>query len=477
MNEHLRINKAGIDLIKTAEGLHKKCGEKNSEILVTTYLCPSDVLTIGYGTTGTQVRQGMVITESEAEKLLLDDIRIFEAAVKRLVKVELNYNEFSALVSFAYNCGEGALARSTALKRLNAGDREGCVEALQWWNKGSYGVLPGLVKRRRLEGDLFLSKTISREDNYDLQQLPMTQSVQEAVIKLQDIFQDKELKIDYDVVADFQELAVQVQVRLIALGLLAPPADGKFGPISTQALIDFQRLTKSGEDGFIGAVTAEKLIEYKELPKPEIKSKGDLAGRIIDYMLAQNYKVFVGAGKFNIVYLEGANADGTPNADTPNHFNDRRLVIEIGANGVPVIVGNWLATTEPGRPYTVNPMNRKGAARVAFGQYRAWQVGSHGRSRPHEALVQTGGPVTVHRDFNKDFIRTGDKLDTGYFGINQHHGYDLPVNNVSTASAGCLVGRSSAEHREFMGIIKQDERYQANSKYVFYSTLIDPTKL
>jgi len=477
MNENLKINQAGIDLIKNCEGLHKKCGTKNGETLVTTYYCPANVLTIGYGTTGSKVRSGMQITESQAEDFLREDMEKFEKAVKRLVKVKLNENEFSALVSFAYNCGEGALGGSTALKRLNQGDRSGCVEALQWWNKGGGKVLQGLVKRRRAEGNLFLSKVISREDKYELNNSEMAQKVEETSIKLQDIFKQGDLKVDYDVLNDYHELAVQVQVRLIALDLLNPPADGKFGPLSTQALIDFQRLTNCGEESFIGKMTAKKLIECKGLPKPEIKQGNDLASRIIKYMLSKKYKVFVGNDVYNIVYLEGANEDGTPNADTPNHFNDRRMVIQIGANGVPKIIGNWQGTTEPGRPYTVNPMNSKGAARVAFGQYCAWQVGSHGRSRPHEALVQTGGPVTVYRDFNKDFRREGDKLDTGYFGINQHHGYDLPANNVSTASAGCLVGRKIAEHREFMRIIKQDRRYQANSRYVFYSTLIDAREL
>ena len=479
MNENLKINQAGVDLIKNCEGLHKKCGEKNGEPLVTTYYCPANVLTIGYGTTGSKVRQGMQITESEAEQFLREDVEKFEQAVKRLVKVELNDNEFSALVSFAYNCGEGNLASSSALKRLNQGDKAGCVEALQWWNKGGGKVLPGLVKRRKAEGDLFLSKAISREDKHELDKAEMAQKVEETSIKLQDIFKQEDLKVDYEVLNDNEnhELAVQIQVRLIALGLLNPPADGKFGPLSTQALMDFQRSTQCGEEGFIGKMTAKKLIECKELPQPDIKLGNDLASRIIKYMLAKKYKVFVGKDVYNIVYLEGADEDGTPNANTPNHFNDRRLVIQIGADGVPKIIGNWQGTTEPGRYYTLNPMNPKGAARLAFGQYCAWQVGKHGTSRPHEALVQTGGAVTVCRDFNKDFRREGDKLDTGYFWINQHHGFDYPVNDIVKASAGCLVGRSSAEHQEFMKIIKQDRRYQANPKYIFYSTLIDAKEL
>jgi hypothetical protein len=117
-------------------------------------------------------------------------------------------------------------------------------------------------------------------------------------------------------------------------------------------------------------------------------------------------------------------------------------------------------------------MNPGGAARIKFGQYKAWQVGIHGTSDRHEALVQTGGEITVHRDFNKDYQRSGDKLDTGYFAVNQHWGYDLPYTNVYFASAGCLVGRTRQGHREFMSLIKKDQRYQLNDRYVFYTTVI-----
>lgn len=187
-------------------------------------------------------------------------------------------------------------------------------------------------------------------------------------------------------------------------------------------------------------------------------------------MRVKRYQVFCGANQYNIVYLEGADADGRPNADLPNCFNDRRLVIEI-SNEVAVTRGNWEATTEPGNYYTCHPMNPGGAARIAFGQYNAWQVGLHGRSQPHEALVQVS-PISVHRDLNKDFKRTGDRIDKGNFGINQHWGYNLPLNNVANASAGCLVGRSSGGHMDFMALIKKDIRFQSDRRFVFTTTVI-----
>jgi putative chitinase len=194
-----------------------------------------------------------------------------------------------------------------------------------------------------------------------------------------------------------------------------------------------------------------------------------LAGAIVRAMKKHDYRIDTGHGEVNIVYVEGLNPDGTLNANEPNRFNDLRCVIRF-VGGAPEIAGAWDGTTEPSRRWTMKPMNPKGAARIKFGQYRAWQVGVHNNN--HEALVQTGGPVTVHRDYNKDYRRDGDALDTGYFGINQHHGYNLPKDDLGSSSAGCLVGRSIDGHREFMRIVKSDPRYLADRRFVFSATIL-----
>ncbi len=194
----------------------------------------------------------------------------------------------------------------------------------------------------------------------------------------------------------------------------------------------------------------------------------DLASRVIAAMERKGHTVDRGQGEINLVYVEGMNPDGTPNGDEANKWNDLRLVIRF-EQGKPRIVGLWAATTEPGRYFTENPINPgKGAARIEFGQYKAWQVGMHRGN--HESLVQTGGTVTVCRDLNKDGARTGDKRDTGHFGINQHWGYDLA--EVDKASAGCLVGQSKTGHRAFMSLVKSDPRYQADRKHVFATSIL-----
>lgn len=201
-----------------------------------------------------------------------------------------------------------------------------------------------------------------------------------------------------------------------------------------------------------------------------------LIEKIVGYMEAQKYEIFRKPGEKNIVYIEGVDKNGTINSDKPNHFNDLRLVFAFNHRGDAAIEDAWEGTTEPGYFYTDNPMNSKGAARIAFGQYRAWQVGIHGVSDPHEALVQVG-LVKVHRDWNRDMIRTGDAIDEGYFGINQHWGYSHPVDDIHTASAGCLVGRTRSGHRAFMGLVKTDRRCVADPYFIFTTTVIPGNKL
>lgn len=199
----------------------------------------------------------------------------------------------------------------------------------------------------------------------------------------------------------------------------------------------------------------------------------NLAEQIVRYMTDKGYHISTEPGQINIVYIEGCDPNGSPNEDRMNEWNDLRIVIAFQF-GNPVILGKFIATTEPGRKYTLQPMNPSGAARICFGQYKAWRVGAHGNSEPHEALVQVA-PVSVCRDFNKDGLRTGDKVETGLFGINQHWGYDMKF--VDAASAGCLVGQSRASHRQFMEIVKADPRHKTDKNYVFRTTIIAGDKL
>ncbi|HEY9635590.1 MAG TPA: peptidoglycan-binding domain-containing protein [Coleofasciculaceae cyanobacterium] len=263
---------------------------------------------------------------------------------------------------------------------------------------------------------------------------------------------------------------IETQQVLINHGLLDPPADGEWGAQSRAALEDFQSIQELPVTGQLDDATRSRL---KTAPVSQFNLGTDLASLIISFMRHQNYFISRGPYRYNIVYVEGVDAQGTPNSDTFNEWNDRRVLIEIPEN-TPKIVGNWLATTEPGSTYTFNPMNPNGAFRIAFGQYRAWTFGLHGQTQ-YPALVQCG-TISGYRDTNMDGKRSGDPFVTGDdFGVNQHHGWDMSL--VDNASAGCLVGQSIEGHQDFMELLRGDRRYQVNPNYVFYTTIISGDQL
>ena len=150
----MKTSAAGKKLIVDFEGLR-----------LDAYICPSGVPTIGVGHTGTDVVMGTRITQGHAMRLLEQDLARFEEAVGNLISIKLSQPQFDALVSFAFNCGAGALEESTLRKRLNAGEDPGTVakEELPKWCKGPNGPLAGLVRRRTAEVNLFCSEAAPKE--------------------------------------------------------------------------------------------------------------------------------------------------------------------------------------------------------------------------------------------------------------------------------------------------------------------------
>jgi lysozyme len=142
----MKTSQKGIDLLKAHESLR-----------LTTYKCPAGVLTIGYGHTGADVTAGKTITQAEAEQLLRADLQWAEDAVRSELP-DISQNQFDALVSFVYNVGASAFKNSTLLRKakVNANDPTIRAEFAKWKNGGGK-VLPGLVKRRAVEADLYLS--------------------------------------------------------------------------------------------------------------------------------------------------------------------------------------------------------------------------------------------------------------------------------------------------------------------------------
>lgn len=295
-------------------------------------------------------------------------------------------------------------------------------------------------------------------------------------MKLEDIVNNNS-RVNVDEISQDAELARQLQTVLINFGFLDPPVDGKFGPISKLALRQFGTRVQIDAHDFLGAELAEALLTKTVDEVAPIDLTGnDLATRIIKYMQLQGYWFPRLQGYLNIVYVEGLDESGALNDDKPDLFNDCRMLISIEQTR-PKIVGRWQATTEPGKHYTDNPpagVAALGVARIAFGQFKAWNVGTHhGFSglHPHEALVQVD-KIKIFRDLNKDFIRTGDVSYEGIFAINQHSGFGHPGMTIGMTSAGCLVGLTHAGHQQFMQLVKSDPRFIERSGYTFMTTVI-----
>jgi lysozyme len=153
----MRMTKAGLDLIKQWEGFRAKA-----------YRCPAGVWTIGFGHTSMagkpDVKQGMVISKAEGERILLNDLKVYEAGVRSVIKVNLTPNQYSAAVSLCYNIGVGAFRRSSVARFCNRGQWKNAADAFALWNKAGGRVLPGLVRRRAAEAALFAKSGNARDE-------------------------------------------------------------------------------------------------------------------------------------------------------------------------------------------------------------------------------------------------------------------------------------------------------------------------
>lgn len=295
-------------------------------------------------------------------------------------------------------------------------------------------------------------------------------------------------------------VAKEIQLALMAKGFLDPEFVGsntrrfrpKFNPdgiigVGTQTAIRrfLSAYKKAYQTGELVLSNTDIAAILTENPFSAIKTNYSLGDSnlqkftkdIIRFMSSFAQYIAMGPDVANIVYVEGMTQLGEINDDRPNEFNDVRLVFRILADGTPEVLLCVPATTEPGRFYTDNPLNVRGAARIAFGQYKAWVSGLH-NGRQH-ALVQRG-ILKLHRDLDKNFKRSpSDPIDIGReFGINQHSAAGGMIPHfIGKNSAGCLVGQNEIEHARFMQIVEQDARFKTNKGYMFISAIISGTEL
>lgn len=128
---------------------------------LTSYRDPAGVWTVGYGATrlasGNPVMRNVRITQEQADDLLKSELERLRGVLAQYIRVPVTEGQFIALLDFAYNCGEGALRRSTLLKLFNAGKVVNAGYEFKRWVRAGGNELPGLVRRREAEKELFLS--------------------------------------------------------------------------------------------------------------------------------------------------------------------------------------------------------------------------------------------------------------------------------------------------------------------------------
>ncbi len=147
MSNPSRVSAAAITLIKSHEGVRSRA-----------YRCPANVLTIGVGHTGPDVKEGAVWTDVQIDAALKADLIRFERGVVRLIgTAKTSQAQFDAMVSLAFNIGLGNFTKSSVLANHLNGRHQSATAAFHLWNKGGGRVLPGLVTRRASEARLYAS--------------------------------------------------------------------------------------------------------------------------------------------------------------------------------------------------------------------------------------------------------------------------------------------------------------------------------
>lgn len=153
----MRITAEGLRLIKEFEGFSP-----------TPYRCPAGSWTIGFGHASGVNEHSSPITAAEAEELLRRDLAVVEGQMQRYVRVPLNNNQWGALASFAFNVGMGKAGyksgwvwlrngkNSTLLSLLNDGQYAAAAQQFGKWTYARGKTLPGLVRRREAERQLFM---------------------------------------------------------------------------------------------------------------------------------------------------------------------------------------------------------------------------------------------------------------------------------------------------------------------------------
>lgn len=215
----MRTSQNGINLIKQFEGCRLKAYKP---------VAAEKYYTIGWGHYGADVTENMTISQEKADAILVEDLKKFERSVTG-TKLDLNQNQFDALVSFTYNCGAGNLQKLVKDRTLSQ-----IADAMLLYNKGAdKKVLSGLMRRRELERALFLSDGSMTETEIKEPTANLKRGSKGVGVKW-------------------------VQTKLNSHGYNLA-VDGIFGAGTEFAVIKFQKSHDLTADGIVGKLTRAEL--------------------------------------------------------------------------------------------------------------------------------------------------------------------------------------------------------------------------
>jgi lysozyme len=143
----MKLPQCGIDLIKQFEGCTLKA-----------YPDPAsggEPWTIGWGSTGPDIHPDTIWTQQQADDTLLTDLQKVLDSMVSLIHIDLDENQYGALLSFTYNLGLGSLESSTLLRLINAGALTNAAKEFPKWDRAAGKEMQGLLKRRLAEQKLF----------------------------------------------------------------------------------------------------------------------------------------------------------------------------------------------------------------------------------------------------------------------------------------------------------------------------------
>jgi lysozyme len=156
---NMKTSQTGIDLIQSYEGCILHAYDDHNDRIVQPGQACIGTITIGFGHTDAAgppaVTPGMTISKDVALQILADDLAPVEKEVMDRVHVDLNQNQFDALVSFQFNTGWLGHSSCSLLRHLNEGNYAAAAQNFMLYDEASGRVLTGLKRRRQAEKNLF----------------------------------------------------------------------------------------------------------------------------------------------------------------------------------------------------------------------------------------------------------------------------------------------------------------------------------